>query len=195
MVSMIKQFKMRKFLVLTGLFLLAMGMSGQNGIKVGDKAPLFCVKSVDGSNWSLADHLGKKNIVLYFYPGAMTGGCTKEACSYRDHVEDLDKANALVVGISGDDVAGLQVFKKVHNLNFPLLSDFDGSVAKSYGVPVGAGTSLTRNVDNVDVVLTRGVTTQRWTFIIGPDGLVSYINQKVDAENDYKAVLEALGQK
>jgi peroxiredoxin Q/BCP len=172
-----------------------MGLSGQNGVKVGDKAPLFSVKSDDGSNWNLADYLGKKNIVLYFYPAAMTGGCTKQACSYRDHLGDMDNVNALVVGISGDDVAALQVFKKAQNLNFPLLSYFDGSVAKSYGVPVGAGGSITRNVDNADVVLNRGITAQRWTFIIGTNGLVSYINQQVDAENDYKSVLEILGRK
>jgi thioredoxin-dependent peroxiredoxin len=185
---------MKKLLVLTGLILFSMEIFGQNGVKVGDKAPLFIVKSDDGSTWNLADHIGKKNIVLYFYPAAMTGGCTKQACSYRDHVEDLNNANALVAGISGDDVAALQVFKKAQNLNFPLLSDFDGSVAKSYGVPTGAGGNITRNVDNADVVLNRGVTTQRWTFIIGTDGLVSYINQKVDAENDYKSVLEVLGR-
>jgi thioredoxin-dependent peroxiredoxin len=186
---------MKKIIVLTALIFVAMGTFGQTGLKPGDKAPLFTVKSDDGSAWSLSDHLGKKNIVLYFYPAAMTGGCTKEACSYRDHMEDLTKANALVLGISGDDVAALQVFKKAHQLNFPLLSDFDGSVSGSYGVPVSAGGTITRNVDNVDVVLNRGITAQRWTFIIGPDGMIKYINQKVDAENDYKSVLEVLGNK
>jgi peroxiredoxin Q/BCP len=186
---------MRKLLLLTGLILFSMEIFGQNGVKVGEKAPLFTLKSDDGSNWNLADYLGKKNIVLYFYPAAMTGGCTKQACSYRDHLGDMDNVNAIVVGISGDDVAALQVFKKAQRLNFPLLSDFDGSVAKSYGVPVGAGGSITRNVDNADVVLNRGITAQRWTFIIGTNGLVSYINQQVDAENDYKVVLQILGQK
>jgi thioredoxin-dependent peroxiredoxin len=186
---------MKRFLVLTGLVLLVMETLGQTGIKAGDKAPLFSVRSDDGSTWNLSDHLGKSNIVLYFYPAAMTGGCTKQACSYRDHQEDMGKVNALVVGISGDDVAGLQVFKKAYNLNFKLLSDFDGAVAKMYGVPTGAGGSLTRNVDNHDVVLNRGVSAQRWTFIIGTDGLVKYVNQQVDAANDYQAVLDVLSAK
>jgi thioredoxin-dependent peroxiredoxin len=186
---------MKKLSLLTVLTFIIMTVNSQNILKVGDKAPLFSVKSDDGSTWNLADYIGKKNIVLYFYPAAMTGGCTKQACSYRDHLEDLNKANAIVAGISGDDVAALQVFRKAQNLNFPLLSDFDGSVAKSYGVPTGAGGNITRNVDNADVVLNRGVTAQRWTFIIGTDGLISTINQKVDAENDYKSVLEILGQK
>ena len=186
---------MKKLSFLTIMILLTLIVNSQNTLKVGDKAPLFSVKSDDGSTWNLADYIGKKNIVLYFYPAAMTGGCTKQACSYRDHLEDLNKANAIVAGISGDDVAALQVFRKAQNLNFPLLSDFDGSVAKSYGVPTGAGGNITRNVDNADVVLNRGVTAQRWTFIIGTDGLISTINQKVDAENDYKSVLEVLGQK
>jgi len=186
---------MKSLLISMVLIFLAVCSYGQGGIKVGDKAPLFSVKSDDGSIWSLADQVEKKNIVLYFYPAAMTGGCTKQACSYRDHQEDMGKVNALVVGISGDDVAALQVFKKAHNLNFALLSDFDGAVAKSYGVPTGAGGSLTRSVDNADVILNRGVTSQRWTFIIGTDGLVKYVNQKVDAENDYKSILEVLGQR
>ncbi|HPT31800.1 MAG TPA: peroxiredoxin [Prolixibacteraceae bacterium] len=186
---------MKKLMISMGFVLLLMSTSGQNGLQVGNKAPLFSIKSDDGSVWNLADHMGEKNIVLYFYPAAMTGGCTKQACSYRDHQEDMGKVNAMVVGISGDDVAALQVFKKAHNLNFPLLSDFDGAVAQSYGVPTGAGGSLTRNVDNADVILNRGVTTQRWTFIIGTDGLIKYVNQKVDAENDFKSVLEVLGQK
>lgn len=186
---------MKKLMISMGFVFLLMTTSGQNSLQVGNKAPLFSVKSDDGSVWNLADHMGDKNIVLYFYPAAMTGGCTKQACSYRDHQEDMGKVNALVVGISGDDVAALQVFKKAHNLNFTLLSDFDGAVAKSYGVPAGAGGSLTRNVDNADVILNRGVTTQRWTFIIGTDGLIKYVNQKVDAENDFKSVLEVLGQK
>jgi thioredoxin-dependent peroxiredoxin len=190
-----KNQKMKKFLLLTGILWIATNAMSQNNLKVGDKAPLFSVKSDEGSTWNLADQLGKKNIVLYFYPAAMTGGCTKQACSYRDHLSDLDKVDALVAGISGDDVAALQVFKKAQQLNFPLLSDYDGSVAKQYGVPSGAGGSITRKLDNLDVVLNRGVTTQRWTFIIGKDGLVKYINQQVDAENDYKAVLEALNQK
>jgi thioredoxin-dependent peroxiredoxin len=168
---------------------------GQNNLKAGDAAPLFSAPSNDDTVWNLQDYLGKKNVVLYFYPAAMTGGCTKQACSYRDHLGDLGNADAVVVGISGDEVASLKVFQKAQNLNFPLLSDHDGKIASLYGVPTGAGGSITRKIDDLDVVLNRGVTAQRWTFIIGKDGKVKYINTQVDAENDYKAVLEALTEK
>jgi peroxiredoxin Q/BCP len=170
-------------------------VSGQNNLKTGDTAPVFSAPSDDDKVWNLQDYLGKKNIVLYFYPAAMTGGCTKQACSYRDHLGDLGNADAIVVGISGDDVSALKVFKKAQNLNFALLSDHDGKIASLYGVPVGAGGTITRKIDDLDVVLNRGVTAQRWTFIIGKDGKVKYINTKVDAENDYKAVLDALSVK
>ena len=64
-------------------------------LKVGDKAPDFSAKSVDGTTWNLKNHIGEKNIVVYFYPAAMTGGCTKQACAYRDLSSDLESADAL----------------------------------------------------------------------------------------------------
>ncbi len=183
---------MKRYLIFLCLFFAVGKGFSQESARVGDKVPLFSAVSDDNQIWSLQDYLGKKNVVLYFYPAAMTGGCTKQACSYRDHLGELHGLDALVVGISGDDVASLQVFRKAQNLNFPLLSDHDGAVARLFGVPVSAGGKITRTVDNIDVVLNRGVTTQRWTFIIGKDGRVKYINQQVDAANDYKAVVEAL---
>ena len=170
-------------------------VSAQNSLKVGDVAPVFSAPSDADQVWNLSDYLGKKNIVLYFYPAAMTGGCTKQACSYRDHISDLGNVDAMVVGISGDDVAALKVFKEAQNLNFTLLSDQNGYIAGQYGVPVGAGGSITRKINDLDVVLNRGVTAKRWTFIIGKDGKVKYLNTQVDAENDYKAVLNALSAK
>jgi thioredoxin-dependent peroxiredoxin len=167
----------------------------QNAVKVGDKAPGFSAKSDADTAWNLSDYVGKKNVVMFFYPAAMTGGCTAQACSYRDEIGNLEAVDAVVVGISGDDVAALKVFKKAHNLNYTLLSDFDGSVAAKFGVPTGDGGSLTRVVDDMEYVLNRGVTAQRWTIIVGKDGNVKYINQQVDAKNDSKAVLEILSQK
>jgi thioredoxin-dependent peroxiredoxin len=167
----------------------------QNAIKVGDKAPLFKAVTDSGTTWELNDYLGKKNVVIFFYPAAMTGGCTAQACSYRDQLGNIETLDAVVVGVSGDDVAALKLFKSANNLNYPLLSDFDGSVAARYGVPTGAGGSLTRVVDDMEYVLNRGVTAQRWTYIIGKDGLVKYINQQVDAANDSKTVIEILSHK
>ena len=186
---------MNKLIIIVLLASLAFGAYAQEPLKAGDKAPLFSAKSDADVVWNLNDYIGKKNIVLFFYPAAMTGGCTAQACSYRDQLGDLEALGALVVGISGDDVAALKVFKKAHNLNYPLLSDFDGSIAALFGVPVGAGGSLTRTVADLEYVLNRGVTAQRWTYVIGKDGKISYVNQKVDAANDSKAVLEVLSQK
>jgi peroxiredoxin Q/BCP len=67
--------------------------------------------------------MGKKVVVVYFYPAAMTGGCTKQACSFRDDKAVLEALDAIVIGISGDEVQSLQYFKEAHSLNFPLLSD------------------------------------------------------------------------
>lgn len=186
---------MKQYLIFLVFFLVVGKGISQETVKVGDTVPLFSAVSDDGLIWSLQDYLGKKSVVLYFYPAAMTGGCTKQACSYRDHLSELHGMDALVVGISGDDVASLKVFRKAQNLNFSLLSDHDGAIARLFGVPFSAGGKITRTIDGMDVVLNRGVTTQRWTFIIGKDGRLKYINQEVDAANDYKAVMEALGNK
>ena len=66
-------------------------------LNVGDKAPDFSATSVDGTTWNLKDHIGDKNIIVYFYPAAMTGGCTKQACAYRDFGSDLESEDAMVV--------------------------------------------------------------------------------------------------
>jgi peroxiredoxin Q/BCP len=161
-------------------------------LNVGDKAPSFSAKDADGKTWSSSDHVGKNFIVLYFYPAAMTSGCTKEACSYRDDLSRLRQAGAEIVGVSGDQIENLQAFRKVENLNFTLLADPDGNIAKKFGVPVGPGGSITRNIDGQDKTFTRGVTESRWTFIIDKNGKIAYVNPKVDAPNDSKAVMAAL---
>lgn len=186
---------MKKLTFFFVFFALSMISFGQTILWAGSKAPLFKARSDDGSVWKLADHLGQKNIVLYFYPGAMTQGCTKQACSYRDHMSDFIQADAIIVGISGDEQDALKAFKKSDQLNFTLLSDKDGDIAKLYGVPVGEGGTISKTIDNVEVVFKRGITTKRYTFIIGKDGLIKYMNTQVDPENDYKAVLEMLTQK
>ena len=89
-------------------------------VAVGDKAPVFTATTDQGSTWKLADYVGKKNVVVYFYPAAMTGGCTKQACAYRDAQPAIESANAVVVGISGDNPEGLKLFKKAETLNFTL---------------------------------------------------------------------------
>ncbi len=161
----------------------------ESGVDVGEKAPAFSLKDDQGKTWDSGDYYGKKYVVVYFYPAAMTGGCTKQACAFRDDAEELKKHNVEVVGLSGDEVEGLALFKKVENLNFKLLSDPVGDVAKKFGVPTRPGGEITKTVDGKDHVLKRGVSAARWTFVIDLDGNVAMKNTKVNAPEDSASVL------
>lgn len=178
--------------VLVIFILSVMNLQGQEGLSVGDKAPEVKATADDGTIWDINKYLGKKYIVIYFYPGAMTGGCTKQACSYRDHREDLVSAGVEVVGISADNVESLKLFKKAENLNFTLLSDEKGYIAKAFGVPTGEGGTIKRTVDGVEHELKRDLSIKRWTFVIGKDGKVVYKNDSVNAEKDTEEVLNFL---
>lgn len=183
--------KTRIFIV--SIFLLAsFTMYSQKTLSTGDKAPLFKATADDGSSWDISKYVGKDNIVIFFFPGAMTGGCTKQACAYRDHQDDLSSADAIVVGISSDKIESLKLFRQVENLNFPLLSDEKGSIANSFGVPIGEGASIKRTVGGTEHELVRDISIKRWTFIIGKDGKINYKNDAVDAEKDSEEVLKFL---
>jgi peroxiredoxin Q/BCP len=162
------------------------------GLDVGDEAPAFEATTADEQTWRSEDYVGEKILVVYFYPAAMTGGCTKQACAFRDDRTTLTQLGAEVVGISGDPVRNLQVFKKAHRLNFTLLSDADGTIARAFGVPVRAGGTVKQQLEGTEVTLTRDLTTARWTFIIDRDGTIAYKDTEVDAAGDSKAVIAAL---
>jgi peroxiredoxin Q/BCP len=159
-------------------------------LKAGDKAPEFECTDDAGKPWKSADHYGKKVVVVYFYPAAMTGGCTKQGCGFRDALAKLADKGVEVVGVSGDEVAGLKLFKKDSSLNFTLLADTDGSVATKFGVPLGKGGEIKREVDGKEYVLKRGVTASRWTFVIDRQGRIALKNTKVNAAEDSKAILK-----
>jgi len=178
-----------QFIMLPFFLFSSLTGSGQQGLVVGDKAPEFKLTDDDGSIWNISNFLGKKTIVVYFYPGAMTSGCTKEACSYRDHMADLQSAEIVVVGISGDKVENLKLFKQSENLNFTLLSDEKGNVAKTFGVPIGAGGAIKRTVGGVEHEFVRDISIKRWTFIVGKDKKIIYKNETVDPEKDSEVVL------
>ena len=158
---------------------------------VGDTVSPFSTLADNGKIWA-SDSLDSDYLVVYFYPAAMTFGCTKQACSYRDKKSEFAELNAGIVGISGDEVEALHVFKQVHNLNFTLLSDSEGKIAEHFGVPTSDGGEITKEVDGKDVVLKRGVTTKRWTFILDKKGKVLYKDDGVNPLNDAKKVLEQL---
>ena len=89
-------------------------------LKVGDAAPEFQAKDDQGKVWKSSDVVGKKILVVYFYPADMTGGCTKQACGFRDDMKKLEDKGVVVVGVSGDSVRNHQLFKKAEHLNFTL---------------------------------------------------------------------------
>lgn len=179
-------------MLLVLLFAVQLSAAQEVELEVGDPAPAFQAQTDDGSVWNSEDHVGDGLLVVYFYPAAMTGGCTAQACSFRDNRTKLTEMGADVVGISGDEVDGLKIFRRTNRINFTLLSDNEGEVARKFGVPVREGGVMTQEVDGEEVEMKRGVTTARWTFIIDGDGTVVYKNTEVDAAGDGEAVLEAV---
>ena len=162
-------------------------------LKVGDPAPAFQLKDDTGKPWKSANHYGKKIVVVYFYPADMTGGCTAQACGFRDDMGTLASKDVEVVGISGDTVKNHQLFKKAYDLNFTLLADPKGKVADKFGVPNTKGEkTVQKEIDGVPYTLTRGVTTQRWTFIIDRDGKIAYKDDQVQAQQDSKKIMAAI---
>ncbi|QDT82874.1 peroxiredoxin [Gimesia chilikensis] len=163
-------------------------------VEVGDAAPAFTATDDAGKGWKSTDYIGKKILVVYFYPADMTGGCTKQACGFRDDMKKLQGKDVEVVGVSGDSVRNHQLFKKEYDLNFTLLADEDGSVAKKFGVPLRPGSTIERTIDGKKEKLTRGVTAARWTFVIDKDGKVAMKNTKVKAADDSKAILKKVNE-
>lgn len=164
-------------------------------LKVGANAPEFTVKDDTDKDWKSSDHFGKKIVVVYFYPADMTGGCTKQACGFRDDLGKLTEQGVEVIGVSGDTVRNHQLFKKAHDLNFPLLADPTGEVAAKFGVPFQKGEkSVKAVIDGKEEVLVRGVTTARWTFVVGPDGKIAYKNEQVAAAEDSKVIADVIAK-
>lgn len=150
-------------------------------LKVGDKAPDFTLKSDKDEEVSLKDFLGKSDIVLYFYPKDNTPGCTKEACSFRDNIQPIQAKNAVVLGISPDSVKSHQSFIKKQSLNFTLLSDPDKKVAEAYGA---WGEKSMYGKKYMGIL--------RTTFVIGKDGKIKHVFEKVKPEGHANEVLQVL---
>lgn len=175
-----------------GLMAASAAAAQEVALQVGDRAPAFQAVADDGKVWRSREHVGKSFLVVYFYPAAMTGGCTTQACLFRDNRTQLTRMGAEVIGVSGDRVANLKAFKGSNRLNFPLLSDTAGAVARAFGVPTRQGATIKRTVDGKELELTRDVTAARWTFIIDPSGRIVYKETDVNPEGDPKAVVAAL---
>ncbi len=145
--------------------------------KVGDKAPLVIGEDQDGKTWKLANFVGKKSVVLYFYPKDDTPGCTKEACGFRDQMDKLKKDKVEVVGVSFDSAESHQQFIEKYKLNFPLLADTDGKIAEAYGVRM-PGKNFARRV----------------SFLIGLDGKIAHVTDSPQASAHVSEMIEAIAK-
>jgi peroxiredoxin Q/BCP len=138
-------------------------------LSAGDPAPDFTLPDADSKPVALADYRGRK-VVVYFYPAAMTSGCTKEACDFRDNLAALNGAGLDVVGISPDQPAKLAKFRDAEGLTFPLLSDPDRSVLTAWGA-YGEKTMYGKKVLGVI----------RSTFVVDEDGKIEQALYNVKA--------------
>ncbi len=186
-----KSYPMKKFVSLSSLILLSFLLFAFGPIDKGEKVPEFSGVDESGETWSLSKQRADY-IIVYFYPAAFTGGCTKQACSYRDHDAEFRKLSATIIGVSGDEYESLGKFKEHNNLNFTLLSDADGKIAEVFGVPIKDGKTIEKEVDGETLQLSRGVTTSRWTFVLDANKKLIYKDSEVSAATDPEKVLEFL---
>jgi len=163
-------------LIVTMAAVTILGFTAAQGRpQIGDPAPQFEGTDQNTNTVKLADYIGKKNVLLYFYPKDFTGGCTKEACGFRDRLGDLAKGNVAVIGVSFDSSESHFKFAKAYNLTFPLISDTTGSIANAYGT-----TMKDKNMAN------------RVSFLIGTDGKIVQITEGRDPEKHFTDMQAAI---
>jgi peroxiredoxin Q/BCP len=142
----------------------------------GDKIPNFTAKDSEGNDFNSNDALGKKPLVIYFYPKDNTPGCTAQACSFRDQYEDFKELGAEVIGISSDSVVSHQQFTEKYRLPFLLLSDTDKKIRKLFGVPAGLF----------------GILPGRVTYVVDKTGTVIMVFDSMMATKHIPKALEAI---
>ena len=149
-------------------------------ISVGSTIPSFTLNDQNGHAFDIRTVLGKKNLVIYFYPKDDSPGCTKEACSFRDQFEVFAEADAVIIGVSSQSVKSHKEFAEKYRLNYTLLSDEDEMLRKLFGVP----TNLF------------GLIPGRVTYIVNKEGKVVYIfNSQIKAEQHVEEALKILKKK
>jgi peroxiredoxin Q/BCP len=152
-------------------------------LQIQDMAPDLSLPDDTGNDISLLNYRGK-SVVLYFYPKDDTPGCTKQACTFTENLSRFNDLNVDVLGISKDSVQKHQKFKAKHNLNFPLLSDEHDQICEKYGV---------WKEKNMYGKKYMGI--ERTTFLINPEGKISYIWNKAKVNNHIEDILNTLSQK
>ena len=146
-------------------------------ITIGDTCPTFTLLNQEGKEINIQDFIGTKNIIIYFYPKDNTPGCTKEACSFRDAMQDLNNLNCEVFGISADSVSSHKAFAERFRLTFNLLSDENNSVRKQFKVPANLF----------------GLIPGRVTYIINQEGKVIHIiNSQTNPEKHINETIEVV---
>ncbi len=150
-------------------------------LKAGDVAPEFELQSDGGDTVRLSDLRGKK-VILYFYPKDDTPGCTTEACEFRDHMPNMERQGAVVMGISPDNVRSHQKFKSKYELPFMLLADPDHAVAESYGA-WGEKKMYDKVYEGI----------LRTTYLIDEQGKIEQVFERVKPKGHSQQVLSALG--
>jgi len=150
-------------------------------LETGQPAPAFTLSDQTGRQVSLSDFAGR-NLIIFFYPAAMTPGCTKEACDFRDSLARLQQAGYDVVGISPDKPEKLAKFVDKESLTYPLLSDSDRAVMDAYGA-YGEKTLYGKKVTGVI----------RSTIVVSPDGTVALPRYNVKATGHVASLSKALG--
>ena len=151
--------------------------------KPGNLAPAFTLTDQNGDKISLKDFRGEKHVVLYFYPKALTPGCTIQASGLRDSLRSLEQLEAVVLGVSPDPVARLKKFEEKEALNFTLLSDMDHTLADKFGV---WGLKKFMGREFMGVI--------RTTFIIDKEGRVAHIMDKVKTKTHHEDVVNILSE-
>lgn len=147
--------------------------------KINNLAPAFTLLNQDGKKVSLKDFRDKKVVALYFYPKAMTPGCTTQACGIRDSKAELKKAGIVVLGVSPDSPERLTKFTEKQDLNFELLSDPENKISQKYDA-YGLKKFMGREYMGV----------KRMTFIIGKDGKLKHIMEKVNTKTHHDDVIK-----
>lgn len=151
--------------------------------KINRVAPAFTLENADGRKISLKDYRNEKNVLLYFYPKAMTPGCTSQACGLRDAKRRLSSRKTVVLGVSPDLVSRLGKFRDKEKLSFELLSDPDHQIAEKYGV-WGQKKFMGREYMGI----------HRVSFIIGMDGKLKHIMEKVNTKTHHDDVIKVLDE-
>jgi peroxiredoxin Q/BCP len=145
-------------------------------LKAGDRIPNFTAKDTNGNDFDSQDLIGKKPLVIYFYPKDNTPGCTTQACSFRDQYEDFKDLGAEVIGISSDSVVSHQKFTQQFRLPFILLSDSDKKIRTLFGVPSNLF----------------GLLPGRVTYVADRNGIIIMVFDSMKAKNHIPKALEAI---